>query len=163
MSNFCHNFCHNFCRHPGTPWCRYADDGLAYSRTEQQSRQLFETLQKCFAQCGLELHPEKTKIVYCKDSNRRGRYHMTSFDFLGYTFKPRVSWSKRQHCPLVSFTPAVSTSLERDANKDEEEQLASHGISRGSSGYFFFLSLTGTLKINRCPKSNKDSGIKEFT
>lgn len=94
--------------HSGTPWCRYADDGLAHCRTEQQAQQLLEKLRKRFAECGLELHPEKTKIVYCKDSNRKGRYHTTSFDFLSYTFKPRVNWNKRQNCPFVGFTPAVS-------------------------------------------------------
>ena len=96
--------------YPDIPWCRYADDGLAHCSTEQQAHQLLDVLRKRFAECGLELHPEKTKIVYCKDGNRKERYSTTSFDFLGYTFKPRVSWNKRQNCPFISFTPAVSKS-----------------------------------------------------
>lgn len=96
--------------YPGNPWCRYADDGLVHCHTEWQAQQLLEVLRNRFAECGLELHPEKTKIVYCKDGNRRGRYHTTSFDFLSYTFKPRVSWNKRKNCPFISFTPAVSKS-----------------------------------------------------
>ncbi len=96
--------------HPDAPWCRYADDGLVHCRTEQQSQQLLSVLRERFAECGLELHPEKTKIVYYKDGNRKGRYHTTSFDFLSYTFKPRVSWNKKQNCPFISFSPAVSKS-----------------------------------------------------
>ncbi len=96
--------------HPDAPWCRYADDGLVHCRTEQQAQQLLSVLRERFAECGLELHPEKTKIVYCKDGNRKGRYHTTSFDFLSYTFKPRVSWNKKQNCPFISFSPAVSKS-----------------------------------------------------
>ena len=66
--------------HPDAPWCRYADDGLVHCRTEQQAQDLLCELRERFAECGLELHPQKTKIVYCKDGNRRGRYHTTSFD-----------------------------------------------------------------------------------
>ena len=96
--------------HPGTLWCRYADDGLVHCRTEQHAQDLLTVLRQRFAECGLELHPDKTKIVYCKDGNRRGRYHTTSFDFLGYTFKPRISWNKPQNCLFVSFSPAVRKS-----------------------------------------------------
>lgn len=64
-------------------------------------------LEQRFAECGLELHPEKTKIVYCQDDNRRQDYPIISFDFLGYTFRPRRSknrWEKY----FVNFSPAVS-------------------------------------------------------
>jgi len=60
------------------------------------------------AQCGLELHAEKTKIVYCQDSDRCGKHEHIQFDFLGYTFRPRRAknrWGK----PFISFLPAVST------------------------------------------------------
>ena len=96
------------CHHPAIPWCRYADDGLAHCRTEQQAQQLLSVLRERFSACGLELHPQKTKVVYCKDGNRKGRYHRVSFDFLGYTFKPRTSWNKKNNCPFISFSPAVS-------------------------------------------------------
>lgn len=61
---------------------------------------------------GLELHPDKTKVVYCKDSNRKSKHHITSFDFLGYTFKPRLVRS-RDRKMFVSFTPAVSSSASK--------------------------------------------------
>ena len=94
--------------HSTIPWCRYADDGLAHCKTEQQALQLLEELKQRFKECGLELHPDKTKIVYCKDNRRRGSYSNKSFDFLGYTFRARVCESKQQKNIFVGFTPAVS-------------------------------------------------------
>ena len=74
--------------HPDIPWCRYADDGLVHCRTEQEAQVVMADLQARLAACGLEMHPTKTKIVYCKDSNRKGNYPNVSFDFLGYCFRP---------------------------------------------------------------------------
>ncbi len=59
--------------HPGLPWCRYADDGLVHCRSEQEAEALKAELQARLAECGLEMHPTKTKIVYCKDGKRKGR------------------------------------------------------------------------------------------
>jgi len=94
--------------HPGVPWCRYADDGLVHCHTERQARDLKHALERRFNECGLELHPEKTKIVYCKDGSRKGKYPDTSFDFLGYTFRPRLVKNRKRNSIFVSFTPAVS-------------------------------------------------------
>lgn len=95
-------------QHPELPWCRYADDGLVHCRTGRQAECLLQELKKRFAECGLELHPEKTKIVYCKDGVRKGVYQNTSFDFLGYTFRPRLVKNSKRDSLFVSFTPAVS-------------------------------------------------------
>ena len=70
--------------HPDLPWCRYADDGLVHCRTEQEAEALKAELQARLAECRLELHPTKTKIVYCKDGKRKGTYPNVTFDFLGY-------------------------------------------------------------------------------
>jgi retron-type reverse transcriptase len=64
---------------------RYADDGICHCRSEEQARALRASLESRFVECGLTLHPEKTKIVYCKDDDRRGDYPDQKFDFLGYT------------------------------------------------------------------------------
>ena len=96
------------CNHPSTSWCRYADDGLAHCKTEQEAQELLQALKERFANCGLQLHPEKTKIVYCKDANRKGEYHNTSFDFLGYTFRARRSKNGKLNILFASFSPAVS-------------------------------------------------------
>lgn len=94
--------------HAEKPWCRYADDGLIHCKTEQEAQQMLRELAERFADCGLELHPDKTRIVYCKDSNRRGDYPNISFDFLGYTFGPRRVENKGQKKLFTGFTPAVS-------------------------------------------------------
>lgn len=93
--------------YPQHPFCRYADDGITHCRTEAEAKLLLKSLDVRFKECGLELHPEKTKIVYCKDDDRRGEYCDISFDFLSYTFRPRRSknrWGKF----FVSFLPGVS-------------------------------------------------------
>lgn len=95
--------------HPQLPWCRYADDGLVHCRTLKQSRALRAALEQRFGECALELHPQKTKIVYCQDGKRRGNYPITSFDFLGYTFRRRTVRNRDGEL-FVSFNPAVSPS-----------------------------------------------------
>jgi RNA-directed DNA polymerase len=93
--------------HPHIPFERYADDAICHCRTEAEAQSLRAALERRFAECGLELHPQKTRIVYCKDDDRRGEYSETKFDFLGYTFQPRRSKSRRgKH--FINFTPAVS-------------------------------------------------------
>jgi len=92
---------------PRNPWARYADDGVAHSRTQEDAEELLEQLHGRFRECGLKLHLEKTRIVYCKDDDRRGEYPETKFDFLGYTFRPRRS-KNRYGKFFINFTPGVS-------------------------------------------------------
>lgn len=94
--------------HPDLPWCRYADDGLVHCRTEQEAVAVKAALQARLAECKLEMHPTKTKIVYCKDGKRRGRHLNVTFDFLGYQFRPRMVKSARNGELFCSFTPSVS-------------------------------------------------------
>jgi RNA-directed DNA polymerase len=82
---------------PQLLWCRYADDGLVHCRSEQEAQAIKQALQARFEQCGLELHPTKTKIVYCKDGSRKGKYPNTKFDFLGYTFRPRLVKNRKRN------------------------------------------------------------------
>ena len=74
-------------------------------------------------ECRLELHPEKTTVVYCKDDDRRGNYPIQKFDFLGYTFRPRKSKNRRGKC-FINFSPAVADKAVK-AIRDEIRQLAS--------------------------------------
>jgi RNA-directed DNA polymerase len=97
---------------PHNPWVRYADDGLVHCHTREEAEALLETLRERFSACKLELHPEKTRIVYCQDDDRREKHEETSFDFLGYTFRPRRAknrWGKY----FVSFLPAISPRSEK--------------------------------------------------
>jgi RNA-directed DNA polymerase len=92
--------------HPGCPFERYADDIVAHCDTQDQARNLRAAIAARLGTLGLELHPEKTKIAFCKDANRPGEFEHTSFDFLGYTFRGRMARGRRGL--FVSFTPAIS-------------------------------------------------------
>jgi RNA-directed DNA polymerase len=92
---------------PACPFERYADDAIIHCSSETQTRQLLDMLRQRFAECRLELHPQKTRIVYCKDANRQCNYPELQFDFLGYTFRPRGAMN-RSGKMFVSFIPAVS-------------------------------------------------------
>jgi len=123
--------------HPDLPWCRYADDGLVHCRSEQEAIALKAELYARLAACGLELHPTKTKIVYCKDGKRQGTYPNVKFDFLGYCFRPRLVRRFRDNTLFCGFNPAVSVSALkdmrsaiRDLNLRRQTQLSLHDIAR---------------------------------
>lgn len=97
---------------PRIPFCRYADDGLLHCRSLAQAKYLRKRLEQRLLECGLELHPEKTKIVYCKDLHRKENHANITFDFLGYTFRPRRSKDKQDRV-FTNFTPALSRSAAR--------------------------------------------------
>ncbi len=93
--------------YPGVLFERYADDVIVHCRSEAQARFVLARIRDRFTQCGLELHPTKTRIVYCKDGHRLGEYEHITFDFLGYTFQPRGA-KTRQGKSFVGFLPAIS-------------------------------------------------------
>jgi group II intron reverse transcriptase/maturase len=97
-------------RFPDLPWCRYADDGLVHCRSEEEAQTVREALESRLVECHLELHPTKTKIVYCKDDRRRGQHEVVGFDFLGYGFRPRSVRAPHSQDLFCGFTPAVSKS-----------------------------------------------------
>jgi RNA-directed DNA polymerase len=99
--------------HPTLPWSRYADDGIVHCKTEAEAQQIKEALKQRFEECGLDLHPEKTQIVYCKRGTRMGNYSKTSFEFLGYEFRGRSVRSNKQNRMFVGFTPAVSKTAKK--------------------------------------------------
>ena len=93
--------------HPSVRFERYADDAIVHCRSKEEACSVLAAIQGRFAACGLELHPEKTRIVYCKDDDRPGKHEHIKFDFLGYTFQPRRAknrWGKY----FISFLPAIS-------------------------------------------------------
>ena len=92
---------------PGVPFCRYADDGLIHCHSLKQACSIRERLERRLKDCGLELHPDKTKVVYCRDIHRQEEHESIQFDFLGYTFRPRRS-KDRYGRVFVNFTPALS-------------------------------------------------------
>jgi RNA-directed DNA polymerase len=93
--------------HPEKPFARYADDAVVNCKSKEDAEELRSSLEKRLAECKLELHPTKTRIVYCKDDNRKGDYPENTFDFLGYTFRPRGARNKYGKL-FASFIPAIS-------------------------------------------------------
>jgi RNA-directed DNA polymerase len=93
--------------HPYAPFERYADDVVVHCNSEQQAKYVLTAIAKRLGQCKLELHPEKTRIVYCKDGKRKGSCEQERFDFLGFTFRPRLSKDKKGRY-FVNFSPAIS-------------------------------------------------------
>jgi group II intron reverse transcriptase/maturase len=148
--------------YPHIPFERYADDAVCHCRTRAEAECLKRALEQRFADCCLELHPEKTKIIYCKDGDRRQDYPVTSFDFLGYTFRPRRSknrWGKH----FINFSPAVSNKAAKAIRQEVRswnlqlrsdkalEDLAGmfNGIIRGWVNYYgayYKSALYGTLR-----------------
>jgi group II intron reverse transcriptase/maturase len=86
---------------------RYVDDAVVHCVSERQARFVLAAIRERMREVGLELHPEKTRIVYCQDDNRRGSYEHTEFTFLGFTFQRRSTRSK-QGAMFLSFLPAIS-------------------------------------------------------
>ena len=92
---------------PTVTFERYADDAVVHCVTERQAHQVWAALSDRLGGLGLELHPDKTRVVYCKSERRRGDYPHTSFTFLGFTFQPRSARTKKGGL-FVGFLPAVS-------------------------------------------------------
>jgi len=113
--------------HKDIPFERYADDILVHCKSERQARWIKSVIESRLAECQLELHPEKTKIVYCKDQTRRGNYPNEKFDFLGFTFRARTAVG-RNGTFFVSFLPAVSD----QAAKSIRAKIRSWQIHRSS-------------------------------
>jgi RNA-directed DNA polymerase len=105
---------------PACPFERYADDAVVHCATLRQARQVLEAIAARMEQLGLSLHPDKTKIVYCKDGNRPGSHEHVSFTFLGFEFRARAARGKNGK-KFTSFLPAVS----KDALKEMSAQVRS--------------------------------------
>ena len=106
--------------HPNNPFARYADDAVIHCKSEDEAIRLLESLNNRMNECKLELHPTKTRIVYCKDDDRKENHANISFDFLGYTFRPRRSknrWGKH----FINFTPAISSKSKKSIRQRVRE------------------------------------------
>jgi len=103
--------------YPNVPFERFADDVIVHCSTIEEASQIRKAIEKRLNQCKLELHQRKTKIVYCKDDDRRGSWSNEKFDFLGFTFRPRRSknrWGKY----FVNFSPAVSNKAMKSMRRE---------------------------------------------
>jgi RNA-directed DNA polymerase len=112
---------------PAVSFERYADDAVAHCASKAEAETVLAALEDRMAAVGLELHPDKTRIVYCKDGTRRGSHGHERFTFLGYTFRPRLAKSKHGNL-FLSFLPAVSD----DAKKKIGREIRRWRINRRS-------------------------------
>lgn len=147
---------------PQTPWARYADDEIAHCKTKAEAEHLLKKLKRRFAECKIALHPDKTRIIYCQDDDRKGVFSITKFDFLGYTFRPRRS-KNRYGKHLINFTPAVSNKACKNMGKairnwrlhlkpDKELQNLSHmfnPVIRGWVNYYGHFYKSEMYKVLR--------------
>lgn len=149
---------------PGIRFERFADDAVIHCASELQARLVRAAVARRLAEVGLELHPDKTRIVYCKDSNRRGTFVNMSFTFLGYTFRPREAFNHTRKVKFTSFLPAASrdkqTAFSRrvrawrlhrrtdltiaelaNGHKDEDGTQLSPGINPVTAGWFNYFTV----------------------
>lgn len=111
LANLYLHYCLDLWLKRGHPFCkfeRYADDVILHVRSEGHAIYMKKHVSERLKSCGLEMHAEKSKIVYCKDSNRPEEYHNVQFDFLGYTFKPREAQNSIRKETFTNWLPAVS-------------------------------------------------------
>jgi len=112
------------CNYPYNPFERYADDIIVHCFSETQAKRIKMLIEERLSQWKLELHPEKTRIVYCRDEMHRGSYPNESVVFLGYSFSPRKAQSRSgQH--FVSFSPAVSSQAAKKMHREMRSWRAS--------------------------------------
>ena len=103
------------------PFTRYADDVIVHCKSKAHAEWLLNAINQRIESVGLELHPKKTKIVYCRDHRRKGKHPIVKFDFLGYSFQPRSAFSKKTKRMFLGYDCAISiSSRKRIADKLEE-------------------------------------------
>ena len=112
---------------PGILFVRYADDVVCHCRTKRDAETLLENLKERLGNCKLQLHPVKTKLVYCKDNKRKGTYSLTRFDFLGFSFQGRTVQDRKGNL-FTGFNPGVS----RKSLKRMNESLRNLKINRNT-------------------------------
>lgn len=124
--------------HTTVMYVRYADDAILHCNSKLQAEYLMRDLNNRMRQCGLELHPEKTKLVYCKDYRRQAKHENVKFDFLGYTFQPRTAKSKRTGQQFLGFDCAISIKSKKriaEMMKELEIEYLTHKSIVGVAQY----------------------------
>ena len=107
---------------------RYCDDVVVHCKSERQAKYILSAITERLAGCRLVVNPDKTRLVYCKDDHRLGSHEHERFDFLGYTFRPRLSRSLKHDKYFVNFSPAVSD----EAGKRMRREIRSWRLQRRS-------------------------------
>src|SRR3989339_1288756 len=125
--------------HSAVRYVRYADDAILHCKSKEQADYVLRNLNRRMKQCGLELHPEKTKLVYCRDYRRQGDYSNVKFDFLGYSFQPRTAKSKRNGELYLGYDCAISISSKKRIAEKMRELDIDHLTHKSIVGVAQFL------------------------
>ena len=148
--------------HPEVPFCRYADDGVLHCQSLAHANSLREQLSARLAVCGLELHPDKTRVVYCKDANRKQAHDVIQFDFLGFTFRPRMAINRRGRV-FLSFSPALSRAALKDMRQTVRRwrlQLRSD-LSLEELGQLYSPVIRGWMSYYTCFRPSEFQKVSE--
>jgi group II intron reverse transcriptase/maturase len=125
--------------HPAVKYVRYADDAILHCKSKVQADYVLDNLNNRMMQCGLELHPDKTKLVYCKDYRRQGEHEHVKFDFLGYSFQPRTTKSKKTGELFLGYDCAISISSKKRITEKRRELDIEHLTHRSIVGVAQYL------------------------
>lgn len=125
--------------HSAVRYVRYADDAILHCKSKGQADYVLCNLNKRMRQCGLELHPEKTMLVYCRDYRRQGEYTNVKFEFLGYSFQPRTAKSKRDGSLYLGYDCAISISSKKRIAEKMRELDIDHLTHKSIEGVAQFL------------------------
>lgn len=115
---------------PKIPWCRYADDGLAHCASQAQAEMLRKRLAQRLLECGLEIHPDKTRIIYCNPRDKSTNYPIRKFSFLGYEFRGRMALSQKNKAIFVGFLPAICPFAAMDIREQVREVFRRFGTHK---------------------------------
>jgi len=125
--------------HSAVRYVRYADDAVLHCKSKVQADYVLRNVRKRMKQCGLELHPEKTRLVYCKDYRRQEQHESVKFDFLGYSFQPRTAKSKRDGSLYLGYDCAISISSKKRIAATMKELDIKHLTHKSIVGVAQFL------------------------
>jgi RNA-directed DNA polymerase len=125
--------------HPAVKYVRYADDAILHCKSKVHADYVLDNLNNRMMQCGLELHPDKTKLVYCKDYRRQGEHEHVKFDFLGYSFQPRTTKSKKTGELFLGYDCAISISSKKRITEKMRELDIEHLTHRSIVGVAQYL------------------------
>lgn len=126
--------------HPTVKYVRYADDAILHCRSKVQADYVLRNLGNRMLSCGLELHPEKTKIVYCRDYRRQEKHENVKFDFLGYSFQPRTTTSPKTGKLFLGYDCAISISSKKRIAEKMRELDIPHLTHKSIVGVAQFLA-----------------------
>ena len=145
--------------HPGIPFERYADDAICHCRSEEQAAALRNALEERFTDCGLTLHPEKTKIVYCKDDDRRGNYPNQKFDFLGGCRDGGAERSASRSAPRPATKRSRRSDRRSEAGRFTNAATRRSTIWRGCSMRTSADGSTVPIRLTQTPPISSDGAL----